>query len=87
MVIINLKDIIVFTILIVILLVYIFIEIIKSIGNKFKKNCFKCKYYELDDVAGFGDRCWYRCKKKNKKNAHSMNDKEHFEKCDYFTQI
>ena len=57
---------------------------LKKIG---KKNCYKCKYYDLADVAGAGDCCWYRCKKHNRKdNGVSMNEREHYEKCKDFKE-
>lgn len=53
---------------------------------KFKKNCFDCKYYYLQDVAGAGDCCWYNCKLHSEyhKDRHSMNDRYIYRKCEDF---
>ena len=60
------------------------IEEIKKIG---KKNCYKCKYYELNGVASCGDCCWYRCTKHNRKDdGVSMNETEHYERCKDFIE-
>ena len=55
--------------------------------SKFKKNCFKCKYYKLDDVASFGDKCWYRCHKHNRVDDHTMNCSYNFIKCDDYEEV
>lgn len=87
MIVVTIGDIIFFGIIgITILLAIIFgiIEEIKKIG---KKNCYKCKFYKLDDVASCGDCCWYRCTKHNRKdNGVSMNENEHYEKCNDFKE-
>ena len=50
----------------VISLLLLFILLIKyKIDTKFKKNCFKCKYYKLHSVSSFGGRCRYKCTLKN----------------------
>lgn len=54
---------------------------------KHKKNCFKCKYYKLDDVASCGDKCWYRCNKYNRIDDHSMNNHYNFVKCDNYEGV
>lgn len=84
MIIINLVDLIPIVIIAILILVMIINIIITSIANKFKKNCFECKYYKLDDVASCGDRCWYRCSKYNTRQGHSMNDRAHFVRCKMF---
>ena len=59
--------------------------IIKTICDIGKKNCYECKYYELDDVASCGDCCWYRCTKYDRKdNGVSMNERVHLERCKDF---
>lgn len=55
-----------------------------SYDMKFKQNCFVCKHYKLHSVAGVGDRCWYHCQKCDRTDAHSMNDRHKFIKCDMF---
>lgn len=78
---------IVFLLLILVLLIvgsiiHVIVDTFRKIG---KKNCYECKYYVLDDVAGAGDCCWYRCKKHNRRdNGVSMNTREHYEKCKDF---
>ncbi len=71
---------------IVITLIVLIPQIVCKISNKFKKNCFNCKHYKLSNVASAGDTCWYRCSKTQKENMHSMNDKEHFEKCSEYKE-
>ena len=53
----------------------------------FKKNCFKCKYYYLYDVASAGDCSWYKCKKcKEIHDRHSGNTYYRFRKCKEFEE-
>ena len=70
--------------------IYLIIIIIKSlIDRNFKKNCFECKYYYLEDVAGAGDCCWYNCKiyKEYHKDRHKMNDRYKYRKCKDFDKV
>lgn len=72
-------------ILSILIIVSIAIYLIKEkIEERNKVNCFECKNYELDDVASFGDRCWYRCNKKNTRQGHSMNDNKFLVFCEEF---
>ena len=67
------------------LLFFLFILSIKyKIDRKFKKNCFKCKYYELDSVASFGGVCKYKCTLKNIYCNHNFNDRVKLTKCKEF---
>ena len=67
------------------LLFFLFILSIKyKIDRKFKKNCFKCKYYELHSVSSFGGRCRYKKKKKNIYCNHNFNDRVKLTKCKEF---
>ena len=67
------------------LLFFLFILSIKyKIDRKFKKNCFKCKYYELHSVAPFGGRCKYKCTLKNMYCNHNFNDRLKLTKCKEF---
>ena len=67
------------------LLFFLFILSIKyKIDRKFKKNCFKCKYYELDSVAPFGGNCSYKCTLKNIYCIHNFNDRVKLTKCKEF---
>ena len=50
-------------------------------NKKFKKNCFKCKYYELFDVPSAGGKCKYRCNKYDRMDYHSMNSNAKYMKC------
>ena len=47
--------------LILFLLLLFILSIKYKIDSKFKKNCFKCKYYKLHSVSSFGGRCKYKC--------------------------
>lgn len=63
-------------------IIYTIIQEFKKIG---KKNCYKCKYYELYDVTSFGGHCRMQCKKHNRiDNTTDMNKREHYEKCKDF---
>lgn len=90
MVVVTLSDIIgliVLGIFIIAIILYGLYLIISSFYNrKFKKNCFECKHYYLQDVAGAGDCCWYNCRIHNEyhKDRHSMNDKCMYRKCKDF---
>ena len=67
------------------LLFFLFILSIKyKIDRKFKKNCFKCKYYELHSVAPFGGVCKYKCTLKNIYCNHNFNDRVKLTKCKEF---
>ena len=66
-------------------LLLLFILLIKyKIDSKFKKNCFKCKYYKLDPVSSFGGRCRYKCTLKNIYCTHDFNDRVKLTKCKEF---
>ena len=66
-------------------LLLLFILLIKyKIDTKFKKNCFKCKYYELHSVSSFGGRCKYKCTLKNIYCNHNFNDRVKLTKCKEF---
>lgn len=63
----------------------LFISSIKyKIDVKFKKNCFKCKYYKLHDVSSFGGVCRYKCTLKNIYCKHNFNDRVKLTKCKEF---
>ena len=80
-------DIIIFGVLGLIIsvgIIYITIKLILDIG---KKNCYECKHYELDNVAGCGDCCFYRCKLYNRKDKGvSLNESTHLERCKEFEE-
>ena len=66
-------------------LILLFILLIKyKIDSKFKKNCFKCKYYELHSVSSFGGKCKYKCTLKNIYCNHNFNDRVKLTKCKEF---
>ena len=72
-------------IIFLLLLFFLFILSIKyKIDRKFKKNCFKCKYYELHSVAPFGGLCRYKCTLKNIYCTHNFNDRVKLTKCKDF---
>ena len=67
------------------LLFLLFISSIKyKIDRKFKKNCFKCKYYKLHSVAPSGGLCKYKCTLKNIYCNHNFNDRVKLTKCKEF---
>ena len=70
--------------LILFLLLLFILSIKYKIDVKFKKNCFKCKYYELHSVAPFGGLCRYKCTLKNICCKHNFNDRVKFTKCKEF---
>ena len=66
-------------------LLLLFILLIKyKIDSKFKKNCFKCKYYKLHSVSSFGGKCKYKCTLKNIYCNHNFNDRVKLTKCKEF---
>lgn len=67
-----------------ILFLLIILSIKYKIDSKFKKNCFKCKYYKLHDVASFGGVCRYKCTLKNIYCKHNFNDRVKLTKCKEF---
>ena len=67
-----------------ILFLLIILSIKYKIDTKFKKNCFKCKYYELHSVAPFGGLCKYKCTLKNIYCNHNFNDRVKLTKCKEF---
>lgn len=79
------KEIVIPTFIIIVLLIFAIISFIKfKINKKFKKNCFKCKHYNLFDVASVGNRCRYKCNKLNRMDSHNMNNHYNFIKCKLF---
>lgn len=67
-----------------ILFLLIILSIKYKIDVKFKKNCFKCKYYKLHDVSSFGGVCRYKCTLKNIYCKHNFNDRVKLTKCKEF---
>ena len=75
----------IFLIPLLISLLLLFILLIKyKIDTKFKKNCFKCKYYKLQSVSSFGGKCKYKCTLKNIYCNHNFNDRVKLTKCKEF---
>ena len=70
--------------LLLFLLLLFILSIKYKIDSKFKKNCFKCKYYKLHSVSSFGGRCKYKCTLKNIYCIHDFNDKIKLTKCKDF---
>ena len=70
--------------LLLFLLLLFILSIKYKIDSKFKKNCFKCKYYKLHSVASFGGRCKYKCTLKNIYCNHNFNDRVKLTKCKEF---
>ena len=70
--------------LLISLLLLFILSIKYKIDSKFKKNCFKCKYYKLHSVSSFGGRCRYKFTLKNKYCIHDFNDSVKFTKCKDF---
>ena len=59
-----------------ILFLLIILSIKYKIDTKFKKNCFKCKYYKLHSVSSYGGVCRYKCTLKNLYCNHNFNERE-----------
>ena len=70
--------------LLIFLLLLFILSIKYKIDSKFKKNCFKCKYYKLHSVSSFGGRCSYKCSLKNIYCMHNFNDRVKLTKCKEF---
>ena len=70
--------------LLISLLLLFILSIKYKIDSKFKKNCFKCKYYKLHSVSSFGGRCRYKCTLKNIYCTHNFNDIVKLTKCKEF---
>ena len=70
--------------LLLFLLLLFILSIKYKIDVKFKKNCFKCKYYKLHSVSSFGGRCRYKCTLKNIYCNHNFNDRVKLTKCKEF---
>ena len=84
----NIKDILFIAIIIIVVIYYVLKGIIKITSKIGKKNCYKCKYYKLHDVASAGGYCWYKCTKNNRIDSGcSFNNSEHYEKCKNFVDI
>ena len=67
-----------------ILFLLIILSIKYKIDTKFKKNCFKCKYYKLHSVSSYGGVCRYKCTLKNLYCNHNFNDRVKLTKCKEF---
>ena len=70
--------------LLLFLLLLFILSIKYKIDVKFKKNCFKCKYYKLHDISSFGGVCRYKCTLKNIYCKHNFNDDVKLTKCKEF---
>ena len=70
--------------LLISLLLLFILSIKYKIDSKFKKNCFKCKYYKLHSVSSFGGKCRYKCTLKNIYCNHNFNDRVKLTKCKEF---
>ena len=70
--------------LLLFLLLLFILSIKYKIDVKFKKNCFKCKYYKLHSVSSFGGVCRYKCTLKNIYCKHNFNDRVKLTKCKEF---
>ena len=70
--------------LLLFLLLLFILSIKYKIDTKFKKNCFKCKYYKLHSVSSFGGVCKYKCTLKNIYCNHNFNDRVKLTKCKEF---
>lgn len=85
MIVISIRDIIAFVIIGIAIVGSIVIGIINRIKKIGKKNCYKCKHYDLYDVASCGDSYRYKCNKHNRiDDSVSMNEEEHYERCENY---
>lgn len=67
---------------------YILYMIIADWFNKhFRKNCYKCKHWKLESVAGSGYNCCYICEKHNKAYAQEMNNHERYTNCKEYQEV
>lgn len=82
----TLKLLIPVIIILTIVLITIILLIKSKLDEKFKQDCYKCKHYELYNVASCGGKCTYKCMKKNKLDYCNINDKKKFIKCEEFKQ-
>lgn len=71
---------------IILLIVAVIYELLRRLYNKlFRKNCFKCKHWDLCDVASMGNGCKYHCKKTGfRSEMIDMNLNEYYKKCNEF---
>ena len=76
----TLKILIPLILILSILLIFIILLIKSKIDSKYKKNCFNCKYYKLQDVSS----CKYKCILKNIYCKHKYNDRVKLTKCKEF---
>ena len=76
----TLKILIPLILILSILLIFIILLIKSKIDSKYKKNCFNCKYYKLQDVSS----CKYKCTLKNIYCNHNFNDRVKLTKCKEF---
>lgn len=78
----TLGDILIIVVLSILFIGSIIYGIITELKKVGKKNCYKCKYYQLYDVTSVGGCCRMQCKKHNRiDKTVDMNDCEHYEKC------
>lgn len=56
--------------------------------RKFRKNCYKCKHWKLNNVAGSGGIAWYKCEKNCLEDEirQDFNDTEYYVKCEKFEE-
>ena len=80
----SLKLLMTVVIILIILIGATSLTIKSKLDSKFKQNCYKCKHYELYDVASCGGKCTYKCMKKNRLDCCDINDNEKFIKCEEF---
>lgn len=88
-VVVTLGEVIVLGLIALIIIINVIAIIFESICNLFKKNCYKCKYWQLDSVAGSGGICHYRCNKHHLDSTvmQGFNDNYHFERCKEFESL
>ena len=80
----TIKVLVLVVIISIMLLLILFILLKSKLDSIFKKNCYKCKQYNLFDVASVGDGCRYKCNKYNRIDRSGMNTRVHYEKCNEF---
>lgn len=81
----NLLELIPLIIIVGLFVLWVLCIVISSFLNLFKKDCYKCKHYDLYDVASAGDLCWYKCDLKNERDiGTSMNTRCRYVRCKNF---
>lgn len=86
MLVVTIDDILTLIIFGMFILIFIIAFIKSCLDSIFKKNCYKCKYYNFYDTFSYGDNCKYKCYKKDRIDVENVNCRIHYEKCNDFEE-